>query len=130
METPRAGCSVRDVLFTLNIVSLSGTGALNLKVEPRQRVASATKRAQSKLHGIFQAFHVNGGQTWRGDGSTRRLSRRANTRSTRLEPEYQYPLPLPRYSIIILIIPCLDTRCLDIRVESWPRRWIYASPSN
>lgn len=40
------------------------------------------------------------------------------------------PLPLPRYSIIILIIPCLDTRCLDIRVESWPRRWIYASPSN
>lgn len=59
--TPRT--DARRALFTLNIVSLSGTGALNLKVEHRVG-ASATKRAQSKLRRVFQPFRVNGGQTW------------------------------------------------------------------
>lgn len=36
-------------LFTLNIVSLSGTGALNLKVEPRRNAAKANSTLYFRL---------------------------------------------------------------------------------
>lgn len=123
-------------LFTLNIVSLSGTGRLERK---GSKTVIGHETPRPKQTPVFQAFRVNVRQTPRRCSNFEGfpMRKQAEERSEVILP----PRPLlpffarirveGRASIIILIIPCLCTctpACPRICIKSWACCWIHYRP--
>lgn len=122
-------------LFTLNIVSLSGTGRLELKGS-KTVIGHGTPRP--KQTPVFQAFRVNVWQTPRRCSNFEGFPMRKQAEE-RSEVILSCPPPSlfaeirreERGSIIILIIPCLCTctpACPRICIKSRACCWIHYRP--